>query len=124
VSAWWRQKSGVRGLIGFLASQIIALQFLLTGIVATEMAVRASADAFVICHGNNQSPSGQPGSYVNHATCAICAFAAHAPLVPPDTSHVAILDVLTSVVANVTPLAIATSERHSPRTSQGPPLSA
>jgi hypothetical protein len=128
VSAWWRQKSGLRGLIGFLASQIIAVQFLLAGIVSTEMAVRASADAFAICHGNDQSSPSQPGqtsSHLNHATCcAICAFAAHAPLVPPDTSHVAILDVLTTAIASVTQLAIATSERHNPRTSQGPPLSA
>jgi DUF2946 family protein len=125
--AWWRQKSGARGLIGLLISQIIVLQFFLAGIVATEMAVRASADAFAICHGNDQSPPSQPGetnSHVNHAACAVCAFAAHAPPVPADTSHVAILDVLATEVAGVAQLALATSERHSPRTSQGPPLSA
>jgi hypothetical protein len=117
----------VRGLIGILASQIIALQLLLAGIVATQMAVRASDDPFVICHGNGQSAPSQPGktsSSIYHAACAICAFAAHAAPVPVDTSHVAILDVLTTAIASVTPLAIATSDRHSPRTSQGPPLSA
>ena len=126
MSAWWRQRSGVRGLIGILASQIIVLQLLLASIVVTQMAVRASDDPFVICHGNGQSAPSQPGetnSPIYPAACAICAFAAHAAPVPADTSHVAILDVLTTVIASVTPLVIESSERHSPRTSQGPPLS-
>jgi outer membrane receptor protein involved in Fe transport len=96
----------VRGLIGILASQIIVLQLLLAGIVATQMAVRASADAFVICHGNGQSSPSQPGETNSpnyHAACAICAFAAHAAPVPADSSHVTILDVLTTVIASVTP---------------------
>jgi hypothetical protein len=127
VLAWWRQKAGVRGLIGFLAGQIVVLQFLFAGIVATEMAVRASDDVFAICHTDNQTSPGEPGKtdgHVHHAACVICAFAAHASPVPADASHVAIPDGLTGIVAVVTPPAIATPENRSPRTSQGPPLSA
>jgi hypothetical protein len=127
VSAWWRKQRGVRGLIGFLTSQIIVLQFLLAGIVATEMAVRASADGFAICRGLDQSSPSQPGktgSHVHHSACVICAFAAHASPVPTDSSSIAVVDVLTNVVAGVTVPVVATPERYTPRSSQGPPQSA
>lgn len=117
----------MRSLIGLLASQLLVLQFFLAGVVATQMAFQPSTDAFVICHGNGQDSSSQPDkpdAPVHHAACTICAFAAHAGTMPADTPQVVVLDALAMVVGNVTPLAIAPSEQHSPRTSQGPPLSA
>lgn len=127
MSAWWHKRRGVRGLIGFLASQIIVLQFLFAGIVSTEMAVQASPDAFAICHNDSESASGQPGkagANLNHASCIICAFAAHASPLPDDPPCTVVFDVRISVMASATPLVISTTHFRSPRTSQGPPLSA
>jgi DUF2946 family protein len=127
MSASWRRNRFIRGLVGILAGQILVLQVLLAGIVATEMALGASPDALAICHGNDRTAPAEPGkggSNYRHATCVICAFASLGPPVPTGPALVAVVPGPAAVHAILASLPIPTSDRHSPRTSQGPPKSA
>jgi hypothetical protein len=111
-----------RALVGLLAAYAFALQIILTGVAAGQMAAVSGADPFAICyseHGGDQQPAGTKTA---HQTCCIvCATAPLAHLsAPTNTLAVAQLgnDVtFQGVSERVTPLV----RLHSPRTSQGPP---
>jgi len=117
----------LRGLVGVIAGQVVALQLLLAGVLASQMAVADPAAAFAICH-SDASPAGeQPGpadAHLKHTTCAVCAFAAVTPLLP--AGDVAALYRQASDITPARPLsqAIGRADRHDPRTSQGPPQTA
>ena len=121
--ARFRQRSVIRTLVGLATSYAFALQLLLAGIVVTQMTA-ASADPFVICVGDPNSPDGSHGTndpHAAHQTCAICTFAASAPLLSAigDSVPLAIEAAATFHPAAVT-LAVP-GGRHDPRSSQGPP---
>jgi hypothetical protein len=121
-----RAKGGLRTMVAIAAAYAFALQLLLTGILATQMAVAsaASADPFAICYsgtpaGGEHNGAGTPTA---HQTCCnVCAVAWIAPPSPPAAQPTVIR--FASAVAfrpAAAPPALAGQTR-SPRTSQGPP---
>jgi hypothetical protein len=112
-------------LVALAASYAFALQLLLASIVVTQMTVGASADPFVICVGDPNSPDSSHGGndpHAAHQACAICTFASSAPLLSAvgDPAPLAI-----EAAAAFHPAAVALAlagGRHDPRSSQGPPL--
>lgn len=124
--AWLRQ-GGLKGAIGTATAFVLALQVLLAGVLASEMAAAGPADAFVICYGNGHAgdaPSPDPAR-VHHATCVVCAFA---PVAAPPAEIVqafAVDSVGQPVVRRpmLVP-ALTTRRHHDPRSSQGPPQAA
>jgi hypothetical protein len=122
-----RRNGWGRGLVGIIAGQVVALQLLLAGVLASQMAVADSIGALAICH-NDASPAGeQPGpadAHLKHGTCAVCAFAAVAPLLP--AGQAVALHRQASDLAPARPQrqVVDRARRHDPRSSQGPPQTA
>jgi hypothetical protein len=128
VSVFLRRKAWLRGAIGVVAAYVLALQTLLAGIVATQMAVGDPANPFVICYGSGDNgstesaPLDKPRAHVDHANCAICTFAASSPPIPRSPA-IARITVAVSF-GTVAPAPAIGNDRHNPRSSQGPPQSA
>lgn len=124
----WRQQSCLKGAVGAVVAFVFALQMLLAGIAATQMAAADPADPFVICYGSGHTPDGDTGSNkgapVHHAACAICVLASFSPPVP----EIATLQLARSsapAVAHLAPQAHrGPASKHDPRSSQGPPQTA
>lgn len=118
-----RQRSVIRALVGLATSYAFALQLLLAGIVVTQMTA-ASADPFVICVGDPNSPDGAHGGnnpHAAHQACAICTFASSAPLLSA-IGHPVPLAVEAAAAFHPAAVAPAIARgRHNPRSSQGPP---
>jgi hypothetical protein len=120
-----RAKGKWRAWVAVAASYAFVLQLLLTGILATQMAVAtaASADPFAICYGipsadGEHNGAGGPAA---HQTCYVCAVASTVPLSPAGAEPTVIS--FSSAVPfrpAAVPPALA-GQDHSPRTSQGPP---
>jgi hypothetical protein len=68
-------------MTGILAAYALALQILLSGIIATQMAVGGAGGAAQICFGGGQ-PSDDGNAPVAHVSCAVCAFASACPPLP------------------------------------------
>jgi hypothetical protein len=128
--ATFLRRGWLRAAVGTATAFVLALQMLLAGTFATQMAVAGPADPFVICYGNGHSQNGSDtqsdstGTRIHHASCAICALASVAPPVA---------DVLQSLVVFATTEALVLSQaavppragrHHDPRSSQGPPQAA
>ena len=131
VVAWWRRRALLRGMVGVFAGQLLALQFLLAGIIATQMAAAQPADPFAICFGGHAAfdSSGQADpqrtTHPQHTTCVVCAFASHAPPIAADVSQLVAAPVgATPIALPATALAVDRAGRYGPRLSQGPPLNA
>lgn len=108
------------------AAHALALQLLLAGIVATQMAIAPAADAAaMLCAelGHGGSPDGgQPATGLHHVPCVICAFAAAAAPLPEAGALDAPRALAHAIERHEDTAAIATARRHDPRSSQGPPL--
>ena len=120
-----RRKTGLRAVTAMVAAYAFALQMLLTGVVATQMAAANPADPFVICTSTGvDGGHGTTGKAVNHLTCAVCSLATSTPTVSGE--HAAVVFQI-AVPALYTPADAASASgtrRHEPRSSQGPPLNA
>jgi hypothetical protein len=111
-------------LVALAASYAFALQLLLAGIVVTQMTVGASADPFVICLGDPNSPDSSHGGSAPHAAhqaCAVCTFVSSAPLLAA-VGHPVPLAIEAAAVFHPASVAFAVAGgRHDPRSSHGPP---
>ncbi len=109
------------------AGPLVALQLLLAGIVAVQMAAELPPDPSVICYGAGQPDADDPASGAGHAVhtaCAICAFAALAPLLASGSPAQLLRNAFARLsIDTALPAAVATLA-YSPRSSQGPPQSA
>jgi len=91
------------------------------------MVTPATGGSTEICHEapvDASSPSPSKSSDVHRAFCAVCAFVAHAPSLPPQAAwqierYAHAIDVLSPAGAPD-----ITRRQHDPRTSQGPPANA
>jgi len=101
---------------------------MLASVVSAQMVTSATAGATEICHeatADASSPSApSKSSDVHGAFCAVCAFTAHAPSLPPST-HFQIERHPHAVGVPAPDIAPdVANRRHDPRTSQGPPANA
>jgi hypothetical protein len=122
VTDFFRKKTALRALVGVAAGYALAVQLLLTGILATQMTAGASADPFVICLSDGTSPDSPHGNNgTAHQTCAICTLASAAPLLPHAATPT-VVRIETAVVFVASAQSVANVRgRHNPRSSQGPP---
>jgi hypothetical protein len=128
VLAFLRRGAFLKGPVGAVVACVFALQMLLAGIAATQMAAADPADPFVICYGSGHAPDGDAGSNkgipVHHAACAICVLASFSPPVP----EIAALQLARSselAALHLAPQAHhGPASKHDPRSSQGPPQTA
>jgi Protein of unknown function (DUF2946) len=123
VTGWWRRNRSWRGAVGIVVGQLLVLQFLFAGIVATQMAVDAAALPAITClgdaHTQPDSGSGQPKS--EHMGCAVCVFASAAPLLPDAPTELQVpLSFYAPLPTLITQIKFADLPRD-PRTSRGPP---
>jgi hypothetical protein len=122
------RRGWLRGAIGTATAFVLALQMLLAGMLATQMAVAGPADPFVICygsgHGGDDAQPGSSGTRVHHASCVICAFASAAPPVADVVQSLAVMVATQVVVSPCVPALPSASRHHDPRSSQGPPQAA
>ena len=112
-------------MAGIGCAYALALQMLLAGVIATQMAVAGPLDAAICASG--QSPVGPDGSsrgQAHHLHCTVCALVTFAA--PP--LHAAQAQRVRTVIAATLQPAPATlapiNPRHTPRSSQGPPQTA
>lgn len=121
---WLRRKAGLRTAVSAVTAPILALQLLLAGMIATQMAVPAPTFAAAICHsidGSAGTDLPTPGSHLGHQHCAVCAFAAGTPVLPGGGPSIP-TRLVPLVAISTTVSDVATLERrHEPRLSQGPP---
>lgn len=120
-----RWVSRLAGVIGFAVAQLLAVQLVLGGVIASRMSVAAALDQAPICselgHGSADDGAKDGPAAVHPAFCAICAFAATGAL-PADSSAVQ-RPSFAIVAAAMPPMAAAAvpEARTEPRLSQGPP---
>ncbi|MGO4714901.1 DUF2946 family protein [Bradyrhizobium sp. 2TAF24] len=122
-----RRRSWLRKVVALAAGHALALQLLLAGIVATQMAVApAAAVAAALCAdlGHGSAPDGQPATGLHHVPCAVCAFAAAAAPLPQAGALDAPRSLAHAIERHDDTAAFAAARRHDPRSSQGPPLNA
>jgi hypothetical protein len=119
------EKRKLRAWIGVVAAYAIALQALLTSVVATQMAVAAPSDPFAICWsgadgaGPQQQPTGT--THAAHQACIVCSFAS-AAAAPPSPTTVAVEPIRAATISWQTLYAPLHLERQrSPQIPQGPP---
>jgi hypothetical protein len=115
----------LRTWVAVAAAYAFVLQVLLTGILATQMAVAsaASADPFAICYsgtsaGGEHNGAGAPPT---HQTCYVCAVATAVPLTPAAAEPTLISFSHAAAFRPAPVLPAFVGQLHSPRTSQGPP---
>lgn len=127
----WRFRARIRPWLAVTVSYAVALQILLTGIVTSQIAAQqdtASGNPFVICFG---SRNGVPGdtdksgkAFLGDLTCLRCASAANSPAILPAMEHSYFAFATDVCYATFLTTAAVFSNRHDPRQSQGPPLTA
>lgn len=116
-----------RRLAAFVLGPLVALQLLLAGIVAVQMAAQPPLDRSVMCYGAglpaDDAGEDDAGS-VRHSACVLCIFAKLAPLVAGNGGHLLLRDAYACLPAETPPPLVALNPIHNPRTSQGPPPAA
>jgi len=115
----------LRAIIGVIAAYAIALQAVLTAVVATGMAVAPPSDPAVICSSQldgaaaDHQPAGP--AHTAHQACIVCAFA-WAAAVPPSRATIAFVQIAATAVSwERTSVSIHLPRQRSPQVSQGPP---
>jgi len=120
-----RAKTWLRAAVGVGCAYALALQMLLAGAVATQMAAAGPVDGIICISGHSpDSQDDNNGGRVPHFHCVVCALVTFGS--PPlDTVQGQPFPV---VVAAGTQAAVTASaslnRRHTPRSSQGPPQTA
>jgi len=122
-----RQGRKWRAWVGVVAAYALALQTLLTAVVATRMAA-APSDSFTICLANSDQSDDQHQptgtTHPAHQTCIICSYASTAA-VPPSAVTIAFVLIGDATVSWQTPRTpVVLSKQRSPQVSQGPPQAA
>jgi hypothetical protein len=125
VSAFWRRRGWLRGVVGIAAAYAFVLQMVLVSIVGTQMAA-AAPNPFAICYGDAHGPgaNGKTGTPVNHATCVVCSLLSSSPLVADALKANTPAPVVTPALRSMVQRVLGADTRHSPRSSQGPPHAA
>jgi hypothetical protein len=126
VATFLHHRQWVRGAVGVAAAFVLALQMLLAGMLATQMAVAAPASPFVVCYGEghgtvSDSPS-KPA--IHHASCAVCTLASFAAPVPEAAASLVAIATGHAVVQPLRSVSPRADRHHTPRSSQGPPQAA
>ena len=107
---------------------LFALQLILASVVSAQMVAPATGGLTEICHEaplDASLPSApSKSSDVHRAFCAVCAFVAHAPSLPPQATWQ--IERYAHAVDVLCPAGTPgiTRRLHDPRTSQGPPANA
>jgi len=120
------QKSWLQRAVAGATAYIFAIQIILAGALAAQMAIRPSS-AEVICHSagfDSQTDQRQnPVHPADHqAPCGICGFAGFTPILSEATSIAPPWPRRTSVRLVEADKAILLAGRREPRSSQGPPF--
>ncbi|TAK47309.1 MAG: DUF2946 domain-containing protein [Xanthobacteraceae bacterium] len=120
-----RGKGWLRGAIGVATAFVFAVQMLMAGIAATQMATAGPFDSSAICYGGHSSDdngAGSPTKQINHATCVICVLASFSAPLPSKVEPAHPIEAfVTAADRPAAQIRLATSRNHNPRTSQGPP---
>jgi len=113
----------LRKAVVFATAYILALQLILAGMVAAQMAVASATDGPVICYGGGglDKSSDQKTPAIDHVPCAVCAFASNAPALPGTVSLNAHLAESFAIIFARTEALQNPVRHHDPRSSQGPP---
>lgn len=121
--AFSRSRSGA--WVAIVAAGVFVLQLLLTGMLATQMAVAAPVDSFAICHANPEGTGDlpQPGgtTHAVHHPCIICSFVSTGALPPPLVTIAFVRVIRTAVIWQGPRAPIFVSKQRSPQVPQGPP---
>lgn len=120
-----RRKAWLKGAVGIFAAYVLALQMVLAGIVATQMAAAEITGGTVICHSNtSDSGDGQGPAHIQHASCAVCTLASSSSPIPETAAFALPVSSAASTSAFAAPAFRIAGRRHNPRSSQGPPQTA
>jgi hypothetical protein len=119
-----RQGRRWRAWVGVVAAYALALQTLLTAVVATKMAA-ASSDSFTICLANSDQTGDQHqptgAAHPAHQNCIICSHASTAA-VPPSPVTIAFAWIGEATVSwQMLRAPASLSKQRSPQVPQGPP---
>jgi hypothetical protein len=125
VLAILRADHWLKRVAGIGCAYALALQMLLAGAVATQMAVAAPLDAAICVAGH--APDGQDGNsggHAHHFHCTVCALVTFAA--PPfDAVQAQLAPAVVAAPLQPQPAALApVNPCHTPRSSQGPPRAA
>lgn len=123
--AFVRWKTWLRGAVGITAAYALALQMLLTGIAATQMAAADSASPFVICYGSHAQDGGggNDSTRIHHASCVACAFVAFSSPVPETAAPFVRVEPTEAAPPSGPQIPRNAALHRTPRSSQGPPQS-
>ncbi len=114
--------------LGALAlGPLVALQLLLAGAVAVQMAAQPPLDRSVICYGAGlpaDDGGAGDGGPLRHLACIICVFATLAPLIADGGAHLLLRDAHADLRPDAPPRLVPVAPSYSPRSSQGPPPAA
>jgi hypothetical protein len=119
-----RTKSLLRGVVGVVTGYLFAIQLILAGAVATQMAAPSELQA--ICHGVDAAVSGVPQktpaqSADHHVGCPICAFSSGIPPLPDTSPILPNRRSLENPTTTISWFTKSSRRQHEPRSSQGPP---
>jgi hypothetical protein len=115
----------LRAIVAGAIAYALALQMVLLGVIATQMAVAPAVGGFEICLGDpgNADSQHQPDGTAHpaHLTCVVCAFATAAglPAAGGWLQAPRLADAVTPQHAPAAPLHLG--RRRSPLVPQGPP---
>ncbi|MDC7785668.1 hypothetical protein PQJ75_06155 [Rhodoplanes sp. TEM] len=109
-------------VVGLVAAYALALQMLLAGIVATQMAVSGDSALATLCFGTGDTPdgSGTTPAPATHSPCAICAFTSATPPLPA-TAGLALPQACRRIRRRARTTPRRRARRRDPRSSRGPP---
>jgi hypothetical protein len=126
-----RFRACIRPWLAVTVSYAVALQMLLTGIVTSQIAAQpdsASGNPFVICFGSRNGAPGDTNksgkTFLGDLTCLRCALATNSLATLPATADSYFAFATGVCYATFLTTAAVFSNRHNPRQSQGPPLTA
>ncbi|MBI5132181.1 MAG: hypothetical protein HZA66_22285 [Rhodopseudomonas palustris] len=121
---WLRRHSGIRRTVGVIVGQLFALQLLLAGVVATQMAAAEASGLPAICSSSaapTSDGSDHSKSPIHHVACPICAFASLAGSLPDAAAAAVLRTALDAGPSGASITTIGDADRFEPRSSQGPP---
>lgn len=116
-------KPSLRSLTALAAVYAFALQVMLAGIVATEMAAADPAVATALCSGANGT-ADRDGAPAHHGPCVVCAFASFSPPLPQTVEPAVLRPGLAVAFAPTAPAFSIESRRRDPQSARGPPQAA
>jgi hypothetical protein len=113
----------LRSLTALIAAYAFALQMMLAGVVATEMAAADPAAAAQACV-SGAGAADKTGAPLHHGPCVVCAFASFSPPVPQAAEPAASRLAIDAPFAPATAAFSFESRWHDPQSARGPPRTA